>query len=259
MAICFVMQPFDRDKFDRRFDDVFGPAIKAAGLEPYRTDRDPGVSIPIEEIEKGISGADVCFAEVTTDNPNVWFELGYAIAKDKAVCLVCSEERTTPFPFDVRHRTIIEYRVGSTSDFKRLGMAVTERLQAILERERSMATLDSLKPVATTAGLSPHEYTALAIIASNLNSEGCPEYEVRQAVRKAGYTDIAAGLAVQSLRRKGFVNIAEAESFRDDPYMLLKATEPGVDWLLGNMANLDLRVAPPDEPPAEKSGDDIPF
>ena len=36
MSTCFVMQPFDGGPFDRRYKDVFAPAIKAAGLEPYR-------------------------------------------------------------------------------------------------------------------------------------------------------------------------------------------------------------------------------
>jgi hypothetical protein len=50
MDTCFVIQPFDKDKFDQRYTDVFEPAIKAAGLEPYRVDRDPTVTIPIERI-----------------------------------------------------------------------------------------------------------------------------------------------------------------------------------------------------------------
>ena len=52
---CFVIQKFDRGKFDKRYRDVFEPAIRAAGYEPYRVDRDLGASIPIEEIEKKIS------------------------------------------------------------------------------------------------------------------------------------------------------------------------------------------------------------
>jgi len=77
------MQPFDEAVFDKRYADVFEPAIQEAGLEPYRVDRDPGVSIPIQDIEDGIRTAELCFAEITTDNPNVWFELGYAIAVGK--------------------------------------------------------------------------------------------------------------------------------------------------------------------------------
>jgi hypothetical protein len=47
------MQPFDGDKFDRRYEDVFAPAIRKAGLDPYRVDQDPKVSIPIQDIETG--------------------------------------------------------------------------------------------------------------------------------------------------------------------------------------------------------------
>ena len=54
MAKCFVIQPFDRDKFDRRYEETFKPAIEAARYEPYRVDKDPSVEIPIEQIEKGI-------------------------------------------------------------------------------------------------------------------------------------------------------------------------------------------------------------
>lgn len=77
MATCFVMQPFDGGTFDRRYDDVFAPAIRDAELDPYRVDQDPKVSIPIQEIESGIRESQICLAEITQDNPNVWFELGY--------------------------------------------------------------------------------------------------------------------------------------------------------------------------------------
>ena len=85
MGTCFVIQPFDRGKFDKRFEDTFRPAIEEAGLEAYRVDQDPNVEIPIEAIEEGIRNAAVCLADITTDNPNVWYELGYAFAAGKAV------------------------------------------------------------------------------------------------------------------------------------------------------------------------------
>lgn len=49
MSKCFVIQPFDKGRYDKCYEDVFAPAIHDAGLEPYRVDRDPGVTIPIEE------------------------------------------------------------------------------------------------------------------------------------------------------------------------------------------------------------------
>ena len=118
MPKCFVIQPFDGERYDKRYRDVFAPAIENAGLEPYRVDRDPSVDVPIEDIERGIEGSGVCLAEISTDNPNVWYELGYAIAMKRAVVLVCSDERTTKYPFDVHHRKVIQYSTQSLSDFE---------------------------------------------------------------------------------------------------------------------------------------------
>jgi len=54
---CFVIQPFDKGAYDKRYEDVIVPAIIKAGLEDYRIDRDPGTEILIEAIEEGIEKA----------------------------------------------------------------------------------------------------------------------------------------------------------------------------------------------------------
>ena len=106
--LCFVIQRFDKGHYDKLFRELFKPAIEKAGFKPYRVDEDLSASIPIESIERMISESHACFAEISEDNPNVWFEFGYAIAKEKPMCLVCSEVRER-FPFDVQHRKIIRY------------------------------------------------------------------------------------------------------------------------------------------------------
>jgi nucleoside 2-deoxyribosyltransferase len=128
MKRCFVMQPFDGDTFDKRYEDVFKPAIIDAGIDCYRVDQDPSVSIPIDDIESGIRNSEICFAELTTDNPNVWFELGFAIAVQKEVVLVCSEDRESKFPFDVQHRNIIQYKTDAPQDFEELRGKITKRI-----------------------------------------------------------------------------------------------------------------------------------
>ena len=251
METCFVIQPFDNGgRFDKRFEDVYSPAIKAAQLLPYRVDRDPSVSIPIEEIEKGISASFVCFADITLDNPNVWFELGFAIASHKPVCIVCSEERTTAFPFDIRHRTIIKYDCASTSDFQKLQLKVTDRLKAIVVQQADAQLLADLKPTSVTDGLTPHEVAALAIIAGNLSNEGLSAHYLQQGMYSAGFTDTAAGIAVASLKRKEFVIEDDAyDPNGDESWTVFKTTESGLNWLLHNQDKLDLHRRP--DPPSE--------
>jgi hypothetical protein len=96
-------------RYDQLFREIFKPAIEQAGFDPYRVDEDLSASIPIESIELQISNAHACFAEISEDNPNVWFELSYSIAREKPLCLVCSKARKSKFPFDIQHRQIILY------------------------------------------------------------------------------------------------------------------------------------------------------
>lgn len=115
---CFVIQPFDKGKFDSRYRDIIKPAIESCGFDVYRVDEDYSVEIPISSIETKIKGASFVIAEITIDNPNVWFELGYALAHSKLVIMLCSDERKSNFPFDIRHRNILTYRTEAPSDFE---------------------------------------------------------------------------------------------------------------------------------------------
>ena len=156
MGTCFVIRPFDGGKFDKRYDDVFSPAIRAPGLEPYRVDHDPSVSVPIDDIQRRIEAPTACLADITTDNPNVWFELGYAIAAQREVVLVYSDERTSKFPFDVQHRSITKYCTESSSDYDELRKKVESRLTAGIQRREKMGEVARIQSVATVEGLDQH-------------------------------------------------------------------------------------------------------
>src|SRR5262249_14599061 len=136
--------------------------------DPYRVDQDPKVSIPIQDIENGIRESQICLAEITADNPNVWFELGYAIACGKEVILVCSDERTTKFPFDIQHRTIIKYATTSISDFQKLKSQITIRIKACLQKAEALSTVSEISKLTKFDGLEQHEVVALAALAENL-------------------------------------------------------------------------------------------
>jgi hypothetical protein len=258
MAKCFVIQPFDRGKFDKRFDDVFVPAIKEAGLEPYRVDRDPGVTIPIEEIAAEISAADACLCDITSDNPNVWFELGYAIASQREVVLICSDERATSFPFDVQHRAIIKYSTESTSDFARLKTQVSTRLGAIMKKRTTLGQVATITSVAKLEGLDQFEIAALVAVAQGIDhpEDGVSAYMVRQDMENAGFTKLAATLGLRSLLDKGFLTTTKLRDYDGDPYTAYQPSTEGVKWLFANKERLTLRIDSA-QPPA--TDDDIPF
>ena len=93
------------------------------------------VKIPIEDIESKIKNAKICFADISVDNPNVWYELGYAFALGKDVVMVCDESRKD-FPFDVRHKNIIKYKTESASDFSVLKDKIIEKIKAYIQSKK---------------------------------------------------------------------------------------------------------------------------
>jgi predicted transcriptional regulator len=255
MNRCFVIQPFDAGPFDKRYDDVFAPAIKDAGFDPYRVDRDPSVSIPIDDIESGIENSLLCLAEITTDNPNVWFELGFAIAVPKEVVLICSDERTTKFPFDVQHRNIIRYKTEAPQDFAELRQKITARIKAIQKKQEEIGIATTISPVKDTEGLSQHEIVGLvAIMQNSFISEGSVSgWNIKEDMNKAGFTDIAVSLALRLLREKGMVYRETAKDENNVPYFVYSVTRHGEEWLMHNQDKLVLQKEP------EASPDDVPF
>jgi hypothetical protein len=242
MATCFVIQPFDNEKYDRRFDETYGPAIRAAGLEPYRVDRDPGVSIPISQIEDGIRRASVCFVEISEDNPNVWFEFGFAISEAKETVIVCDSQKRDRFPFDIQHRRVIKYSTNSLSAFGKLQTQITEALKAATARVDNLETLESSSPIQPKEGLSEHEISLLANIASETDADfGIGQWRLTQNMDVIGYTAIATQLGCRKLIRKGLVDSQVAQDSNGDDYNSYKLTSNGWDWLLANEDRLILK------------------
>jgi hypothetical protein len=260
MGICFIIQPFDGGPFDKRYKDVFVPAVTAAELEPYRVDRDPAVSIPIDEIESGIKKAEACLADVSTMNPNVWFELGFAIASGKDVVLVCSFDPARKFPFDIQHRSIITYRTESPSDFEDLKIKITNRLKAIISKEEKLGKVAELPPIAEIEGLAQHEMATLVTLGANIDNPGdrVAVVTIRDDMLRAGYTKIAVTLSLTALLRKEMLEAYEDHDWNGNPYTVYSLTEKGMNWLLHNQDRLILYVKKPVKNET-KIEDDIPF
>jgi nucleoside 2-deoxyribosyltransferase len=267
MARCFVIQPFDDGgPYDKRYKDVLLPAIKDADLEPYRVDEDRSSSIPIDDIEQNIRGSEICLADITLDNANIWYEVGFAFANNKPVVMICAKPRPTKPPFDVQHRHIIFYTQDSPSDFKKLQTEVTERLKAKMEKAATMQTVASLSPVKTD-GLSSYEIAAMVSIMENRLSpeEGETPADLKKDMRRAGYTDVATSLSVVSLDRKGLIECKQmkgesVEGFYTYPVYALTAL--GLDWMLENQHRFKLQAddkLEADDDTPTVSDEDIPF
>jgi hypothetical protein len=258
MEKCFVIQPFDNDKFDKRFIDIFEPAIIKAEFEAYRIDKDLSVRIPIDQIEKGILESAICFAEITSDNPNVWYELGFAFACHKDVIMVCSDERQGKFPFDIQHRHVITYKTSSTSDFTSLEDTITRKIKAFQQKTKTIKQL-SITPVIETEGLKGHEIALLILIMENQISTEISTsiFGLKYAMNKSGYTDIATSVGIRTLTKNGMIEtFNEYNNDTGEEDYSCKLTDKGEGWILSNQDQLQFRKSQNNQPLTE---DELPF
>lgn len=107
---CFVMMPF-ADPLGSYYEKIYEPAIRRAGMTPIRADNEIFATGKImDQVWVGINNARVLVAELTTRNPNVFYELGLAHALKKPVVLISSNEGDVPF--DLHHIRVIYYDVN---------------------------------------------------------------------------------------------------------------------------------------------------
>lgn len=104
----FVIMPFAPI-----FDDVWKGGIeRACSSEDYVCLRVDKISLSTwitKDIEDCIGMADVVVSDITGNNPNVMFELGWALAKAKKPIVIRQQDDPNQIPFDVHGIRYIPY------------------------------------------------------------------------------------------------------------------------------------------------------
>lgn len=237
-------------------------------MEAYRVDRDVSATILIQAIEENIKRSAVCLADITTDNPNVWYELGYALASNRPVVMVCSDERAKEgkkFPFDIQHRAVLIYKTEAPQDFENFRKQLTERLSAMLSQANVIEQIAESESIADVDGLSQPELTVLAITAGSIPDDEQPTslWAVKRDVERAGLTNIGFSLGLRRLKRKGLVTVCEMSDGNNsfETYEGLSVTAKGWEWIENNETKFILHNAHPKKPSAAflDMDDNIPF
>lgn len=128
---CFVLMPF-AEKYRKVYDQVYKPACAENDLRCWRVDEITGPGSITRDIVEGIIDADIIIADLTTQNPNVFYELGIAHAMGNKTLTTC--QRIEEVPFDIANYRVILYEqtiAGSKALAERLSAAIDELLAAL--------------------------------------------------------------------------------------------------------------------------------
>jgi hypothetical protein len=122
----FIAMPFAKE-FDNAYYFGIKQPVEHHERKCERVDQDAFTGDIIERVKRRISDCELVIADITGNNPNVFYELGYADGAGKRVIVISQEQDT---PFDLKTRRQIRYK---PHDILSLAKAIDEQLHELLE------------------------------------------------------------------------------------------------------------------------------
>lgn len=167
VAMPFGMKPAPRDlvgrspdgkveliDFNRVYTEYIAPALEMAGFEPFRADREMRAGDIITDMFQELLVADLVVADLTIENPNVWYELGVRHAlRAHGVVIVFGGRAPTAFDLYTQRKLQYALKDGAPdpalleSDRRKLAEMVRATMDARHDRKISPVyhLLDSLE------------------------------------------------------------------------------------------------------------------
>ena len=137
--LCFVLMPFGKKPdgtgrtidFDAVYANVIAPAIEAADLEPLRADEEQSGGIIHKAMFERLLLCEYAVADLTTANPNVYYELGvrHALRPYSTVLIYAEGGR---LPFDLAPQRVLPYAIspdGTPTDADATRRVLARRLE----------------------------------------------------------------------------------------------------------------------------------
>lgn len=113
-AKAFIVMPFAPEY------DAIHLAIKQAcekvGIDAVRADEIMQPGPIVNQVFDNISNADFVIAEVSSKNPNVYYEIALAHCAQKPSVLLARKNMIKELPFDIRHNRVISYAERNLKD-----------------------------------------------------------------------------------------------------------------------------------------------
>jgi hypothetical protein len=170
MPKCFVVMPIttpprlleqyggDQDHFGHVLEHLFRPAIEACEFEMIDP-RAQGSEVIHANIIQNIENAEMVLCDMSSLNPNVFFELGVRTALNKPICLV-KDDLTQSVPFDlgvINHHTYsselnvwdLQTQIAALSNHLRSAAVTNPNQNALWKYFSISATASSVGTVAS--------------------------------------------------------------------------------------------------------------
>lgn len=152
--LCFVIMPYGKrldigDQTEVNFDDVYEFIIKEVvqdrlQMQVIRSDKISNPGWIHRDMLEHIYSADVAIVDITTLNPNVFYELGVRHALRRSVTILIKRRRTN-IPFNIQGQRIIQYDMDVKSA-REAQKEIEEFIRNGLEKQHDDSTVYEVFP-----------------------------------------------------------------------------------------------------------------
>ena len=233
---CFVIMPFsdpegyDPGHFRSVYEYTFKPAIEAAGYEALRIDDNSVSNLIHSKMMNELVTAPMVLCDLSTNNPNVLYELGIRHAFDKPVVLV--QEIGQNRIFDIAGITSVEYHPTrryeeTVDDHNRIRDAIIQTAEAKSKYSiLSLVALQSAQPI-DDRDVSPEEQTSF-MLQQMMQKINNLETQMKATI-ESQKTQYLKDVLVQALKH-------ETDKDGSAPYLFVYDKDGKMGYAIGDLA-----------------------
>lgn len=151
---CFIMMPisdaegYDKGHFTRVYEHLIKPAVMDAGFEPVRADDTSKANFIVVDILKQILDCDMAICDLSSRNPNVFYELGIRQSFNLKTVLI--KDNKTVMPFDIAGIRTLPYneslRIDEVKkDIPNMAKCIKETSESDVKEVNSLLQLLSIE------------------------------------------------------------------------------------------------------------------
>lgn len=155
---CFIICPISNEGSEtrKRSDDLLNyiitPACENSGYKPERVDQVYHTDKIDSKIVEYLKNSELVIADVTEENANAFFELGYRMATGRPVIQIA--EYGTKLPFDVMTTNTIFYSTTDLAKAEEAKQKLNATIKQISEQEEVLFKMSNIQDESNSNALS---------------------------------------------------------------------------------------------------------
>jgi hypothetical protein len=169
---CFVISPIGPDGSDIRkwadqtFKHLIEPVVEECGFSPTRADKEARAGIITTHIIQRLVTSDLVIADLTTRNPNVFYELAVRHVTRKPLVQIIREDED--IPFDVQGMRTVKFQLADPDILEAARGELKRHVDAVKDEEELDTPISQAVELQIAMESGDPNQVSLAEIASSL-------------------------------------------------------------------------------------------